>query len=304
MGVREEHYDRNPSARPGLVMTPYQEYIANLAKLVRQARTLPLGGLAASRNQPAQPGAPKALIFSPHPDDEVIIGALPLRLMRELRWSVINVAVTQGSHKARQAERLKELRACCEYIGFGLIQSGENGLEGINPESRLANPAAWNHSVARIAEILLEQKPRVVFFPHDDDWNVTHVGTHHLVADALRKLGAGFSCTAVETEFWGAMDTPNLMVESNEKDVADLITGISFHVGEVKRNPYHVILPAWLMDNVRRGGELVGGQGQAAPDFLFGTIYRLRRWHGTEFTPAWEGGRFLSTAESPARLFD
>ena len=33
-----------------------------------------------------------------------------------------------------------------------------------------------------------------------------------------------------------------------------------------------------MQDNVRRGGELVGGQGGAAPDFTFATLYRLRQW--------------------------
>ena len=54
-------------------------------------------------------------------------------------------------------------------------------------------------------------------------------------------------------------------------------------MGEVQRNPYHLTLPAWMMDNVRRGGEWVGGQGQAAPEFLYGTLYRVRRWTGGRF---------------------
>jgi len=29
--------------------------------------------------------------------------------------------------------------------------------------------------------------------------------------------------------------------------------------GEVRRNPYHARLPAWMMDNVRRGAELWAG---------------------------------------------
>ena len=33
-----------------------------------------------------------------------------------------------------------------------------------------------------------------------------------------------------------------------------------------------------MMDNVRRGAELVGGQGGAAPDFAFAALYRLRKW--------------------------
>ena len=112
-----------------------------------------------------------------------------------------------------------------------------------------------------IAAILARERPRVVFFPHDTDWNSTHIGTHHLVVDALARLPADFTCTAIETEFWGAMASPNLMVESTADDVAEMMTALSFHVGEVERNPYHLLLPAWMQDNVRRGGELVGGQG-------------------------------------------
>jgi LmbE family N-acetylglucosaminyl deacetylase len=216
---------------------------------------------------------------------------------------VINVAVTQGSNKARQAERWKELTACCDYVGFGLIETRPGGLEGINPKAREADPAQWCVSVKRIADILQEQSPKVIFFPHDRDWNSSHIGTHQLVVEALGTLPESFSCHAVETEFWGAMDSPNLMVESNEKDVTDLISALSFHVGEVKRNPYHLRMPAWLMDNVRRGGELVGGQGGAAPDFDFATLYRLRRWENRRLCSVLGGGRFLAATSDPMGLF-
>ena len=282
---------------------PYEHFVAEIAHAQREGKTLPLGGL----HPPAKPtlpvDAPKALIFSPHPDDEVIIGGLPLRLLRQSRFNIINVAVTQGSKKARQAERWKELTACCDYIGFGLIQMRPNGLEGVNLKTRQADAKQWNASVDRIAGILKDNKPRVIFFPHDRDWNSSHIGTHHLVGDALQKLGPAFSCYTVETEFWGAMDEPNLMVESTEADVTDLLSALSFHVGEVRRNPYHVRMPAWLIDNVRRGGELVGGQGGASPDFLFATLYRLRRWTDGKFASVVSGGRFLSASENPASLF-
>jgi len=284
-------------------MNPYQTFVGDFARIVQSGQVYPLGGFPVPVHAPPPPDAPRVLIFSPHPDDEVIIGGLPLRLARELGWTVINVAVTQGSNPKRQPERWKELRACCDYIGFGLLATGANGLEGINPESRRSRPDEWRRSVELIAGILSEQKPRAIFFPHDDDWNITHIGTHHLVVDALQKLGTEVSCAAVETEFWGAMDTPNLLVESSEPDVVDLITALSFHVGEVKRNPYHLRMPAWLMDNVRRGGELVGGQGGAAPDFLFGTLYRLRRWRDGGFEPVLAGGRFVSRSEDLGKLF-
>ena len=126
-----------------------------------------------------------------------------------------------------------------------------------------------------------------------------------LVKDSARPLPAGVMVvfTVVETEFWGAMDDPNLMVEVSEDLLADQITALTFHVGEVNRNPYHLSLPAWMADNVRRGGEIVGGQGAAPPDFLFATLYRLRRWRGGRFEPALERGRFVGRDEDLSRLF-
>ena len=284
-------------------MHPLQQFVAGFGKLLREGKTLPLGGSPSNSILSLSPAAPKVLIFSPHPDDEVIIGGLALRLMRELKMRVINVAVTQGSNKARQAERWKELTACCQHIGFGLLPTGPSGLEGVNLKTKATDPRQWTQSVHRIAEILSEQNPRVILFPHAQDNNSSHIGTHHLVVDALKSMGGGFACHAVETEFWGAMEAPNLMVELSEQDLGALLLALSFHVGELRRNPYHLRLPAWMIDNVRRGTELVGGQGGAAPDFLFATLYRLRRWQQGAFQPIYEGGKFISQSDDLATLF-
>ena len=216
---------------------------------------------------------------------------------------VINVAVTQGTNPSRQAERWQELTACCQHIGFGLLQTCPNGLTGITLKSRAQNPAQWTQSVARITEILAEHKPRVIFFPHAEDWNSSHIGTHYLIVEALQRMEKSLECTVIETEFWGAMDSPNLMVESSEQDLVDLLTALSFHAGEVRRNPYHLRLPAWMIDNVRRGAELVGGQGGAAPEFLFATLYRLRQWKKGRMEPAYEGGKIVGRTEDLGSLF-
>jgi LmbE family N-acetylglucosaminyl deacetylase len=276
----------------------YQAYVRQLARLVREGREFPLGGFPKPAHPDLPADAPRALIFAPHPDDEVIIGGLALRLRRELGWRVINVAVTQGSNRARQATRWAELQLCCDHIGFELLATAPGGLKGIAPGGRTTNPVAWGQAVERIREILTEHSPAAIFFPHDDDWNATHIGTHQLVVDALEQTPAGFSCLTMETEFWGAMAKPNLLVESSEAEVTDLITALSFHAGEVRRNPYHLRMPAWMIDNVRRGGELVGGQGAAPPDFLFGTLYRLRRWKGGDFQKVLSAGRFVGSGDS------
>jgi N-acetylglucosamine malate deacetylase 1 len=157
--------------------------------------------------------------------------------------------------------------------------------------------------VAVIADILKRTNPKIIIFPHERDWNSTHIGTHHLIMDALQSLPRDFECFLVETEFWGQMDDPNLMIELNEQDVADMIAAITFHVGEIARNPYHLLLPPWMMDNVRRGGELVGGQGQAAPDFTFAVLNRLRKWSGGQATRIFHGGKLLPKSENAGTLF-
>lgn len=277
--------------------------VSEYARFAQEGKSYLLGKFPRLPRPDLPANAPKVLIFSPHPDDEVIIGGLALRLLREAKWNVINVAVTQGSKKERQAERLAELKACCDCIGFGLAQTGPTGLEKINVKTREQDAAHWAQSVKVIAEIIAKHQPKAILFPHDADWNSSHIGTHFLVMDALKTLPPEFSCHTVETEFWGAMASPNLMVEISAPDLGDLITALTFHVGEVKRNPYHLSLPAWMVDNVRRGGELVGGQGGAAPDFVFATLYRLQRWRQGRLEKIFDGGRQLSRNASPAELF-
>ena len=282
-------------------MNPFQKFVSEHARLFQSGRTLPLERPPKFPRHPKVPGnAPKALIFSPHPDDECIVGGLALRLLREAKWNVINVAVTLGGNKERRAARLRELKNACDFLGFGLAVAD---WEDINPVARRENGAPWRAAVKTVAEILGEQRPRAIFVPHENDRHPTHIGTHFLVLDALKTLPAGFKCHVVETEFWGQMADPNLLVESGIEDVGDLVAALACHVGEVRRNPYHARLPAWMMDNVRRGAEGVGGQGGAAPDFTFATLYRYREWLRGRLTKVLRSGTFLSRSENAAKLF-
>jgi LmbE family N-acetylglucosaminyl deacetylase len=282
-------------------VNPYRTFVSDHARLLQSGKKLPPGRSRKSPRQPSMSGnAPKALIFSPHPDDECITSGLALRLLRQAKWNVLDVAVTLGSKRDRRAARLRELQNACALLGFGLIVPSKLGLERINPETRRRNRAYWQVAVRVIAQILAAHQPRVIFVPHEHDVHETHIGTHFLVLDALKTLPV-FKCQIVETEFWGQMTEPNLLVESGVADVADLVAALACHAGEVRRNAYHARLPAWMMDNVRRGAELVAGQGRVAPDFVFATIYRLGEWRGGKFVFA--HGKFLSRRENAAALF-
>jgi LmbE family N-acetylglucosaminyl deacetylase len=283
---------------------PYQKFASSFARLVAEGKSLPLGGIPVQGKQKPPATAPAALIFSPHPDDECLIGGFALRLMRETGMRVVNVAVTQGSNKTRQEPRLQELKNACDWLGFELEQTGADGLEKVNLQTRANDPARWFDAVKIVAEVLSRHRPKAIFFPHETDWNITHIGTHFLVMDALKTLPPDFECLMIETEYWAPMLSPNLMVESSVDDVGDLLAALSFHIGEVRRNPYHLRMPAWLQDNVRRGAEVIGGQGGTAPDFAFATLYRLRLWKNGRVETIYAGGKQISVDQNSGVLFD
>ncbi len=257
-------------------MNPYLEFVQSIVADVQKAKMLNVDATSPSRIASDGDVASTVLLFSPHPDDECITGLLPLRLMREAGKRIVNVPVTFGSNVERQAGRAAELEAACGYLGWEIFRE-EEGFQSLE--------------VSDVVSILEKFQPEIVFMPHSKDWNSRHISTHFLVVEALEKMPADFSCTVVETEYWGAMDDPNLMIEADAQLVADLVAAISLHTEEVARNPYHLLLPAWMQDNVRRGGELVGGQGGEVPDFSFATLYRLRKWENGQFVQTLENGK-------------
>jgi LmbE family N-acetylglucosaminyl deacetylase len=280
----------------------YEKYVAENVRLLEEARGHPKGGFEPAGRPAIPPDAPKALFFAPHPDDECVVGGLALRLLRQGRFRVVDVAVTLGSLVERRAERLRELRGACGYLGFELALTAPLGLERINPKARDQDPAHWQRCVKVVADILAQNRPRVVMCPHEHDWNTTHIGTHFVVFDALKQMPADFECVVIETEFWGQMNDPNLLVELSPTDLADMIAATTFHLGEIARNPYHLKLPAWAMNNVLRGSELVGGQGGAGADFPFGAVYRLRRWRQGELVRTYSGGKIVPCGEDITRV--
>jgi N-acetylglucosamine malate deacetylase 1 len=276
-------------------MNPYQEFVSEFVQLTARGKSLPMGSIPPHPSPPSNPNAPIALIFSPHPDDECIVGGLAVRLMREMQFRIVNVAVTLGTNKERRTARRAELKNACDWIGFELA---ETGLENITLAARAKEPKHWMTSIRTVAALLTKYKPQAIFFPHELDWNSTHVGTHFLIKDALKALPPSWTTVVMETEFWGQMPSPNVMVELRAVDVADMLAALSFHAGELQRNPYHLRLPAWLQDNVRRGAELVGGQGGAAPDFVFATLYRVRRWRNGSLNETFSRGKIISANDA------
>ncbi len=220
---------------------------------------------------------PTVVLCSPHPDDEILTGTLPLRLLQEKDAKVINIAITLGSNKTRKSARHHELKGACNAVGFQCrLSTYPHALDNITPISK-ALPD-WTSKVKNLVDIFNDTQPDIIFFPHARDNHPTHQGVHLLVMDALMAdKHIPHKITLIETEFWQPIQHPNLLIGISNKDLALLLAALSEHKGEITRHPYHLSQPARLMDNVRRGREIIGPR-DSQPNFLFGELYRVSFW--------------------------
>jgi LmbE family N-acetylglucosaminyl deacetylase len=230
-----------------------------LTQLGHAPAPLPKLGAPPSTPNAAGPGSPPTtlppavLIVAPHPDDECLMGSYAFRMKLEWNARVVVFPFTLGSKKERQAERLQELRAACKVLDFEVSEVPDL-------------PAA-------IAAV----RPDFVFSPHAEDGHPAHRRAHEACREAIPAFLAatpGARIQWLQTEFWHAMKAPNLLIPLSAEHVAMMGLALAQHQGEVARNPYHLRLPAWFMDQVRRGSEQVGGAGGSGlADWVFGQLY-------------------------------
>jgi LmbE family N-acetylglucosaminyl deacetylase len=226
------------------------------------------------------------MILSPHPDDESIVGSLALRLSHENNAHIVNVAVTVGSNKERQKARIKELNDACELLEMECVFLDEN----------------WKKKEKELKSLIQKYQPQVIIAPHVKDFHPAHIKTGELLKKVMTSLKKETALIAW-SEFWGQMAKPNLLIEV-PLDIVELqMNALLKHVGEVSRNPYHLRLPAWMMDNVRRGSEVVGGKGSESTNMAFGVLYQLQLAKNGKFSTPKNLESFLTAEKDIGQIF-
>ena len=281
-------------------------YVEEVVRTLEAGRAIPIGPATEPLVPPVVMGASaqptKAVVCSPHPDDEALIGALPLRLRQETGAQVTDCAITLGSNVGQRARRLRELESACRVLDFNLVVPRHpSGFDNVNPKTRKGSRDEWAEKVETLRGILDREKPDIVFAPHAEDFNTTHIGTHYLAVEALaahlKRSGRG-PVLFIETEFWHELAAPNLMVGVSLEVETILLVATAEHGGEVARNPYHLRHPGRMINNVRRGSEVVGGQGAAAVSFPFAELYRVNFMKGEALVAPKPGGHVVGPAET------
>jgi N-acetylglucosamine malate deacetylase 1 len=225
------------------------------------------------------PNLPRVVICAPHPDDEMLTGALALRLHRQEAASVLVLALTLGSDPARKTSRGEELAAACRTAGFDWCLAVEPlAFPVLRPElERQANE--WRQMLAVLDSHFVRESPALVLVPHALDGHPAHRAANSVVIQALKHYTRHRHCQVLllETEYWQPMAGANLLLGVEPAELAVLLTALARYRVEMMRHPYHLRQPGRMMDNVRRGSELLEAFGQRAADFLFGELYRLSK---------------------------
>lgn len=200
------------------------------------------------------------LILAPHPDDECLMAALPLRLKKEQGITVFVAAYSLGSRPDRQSARDQELNESCKRLGFHRIPGVINQLDSL-------------------VKIIEQHQIALLISPHSNDGHQTHIATHDLCLAVMTALGKqNKTIHWAHTEYWATISfnanfKPQcLLVSLTADDVITIGKALMAHQGEITRNPFHLRLPSFYQEQVRRGSEIMN-YGDQAPHYVFGQIY-------------------------------
>jgi LmbE family N-acetylglucosaminyl deacetylase len=120
------------------------------------------------------------LVVAPHPDDEILGcgGAIALHVRRGDRVHV--ALVTQGEGGGNPLQRVEESRAAAALLGRTEVSSLGARDGAVAQDAGLA---------ARLVQLLLRVRPRVVYAPSPFEQHPDHLATLAATGEALREAG-------------------------------------------------------------------------------------------------------------------
>lgn len=135
-------------------------------------------------------GKTSAVVFAPHPDDEVLGcgGVLAIKAQAGMRVKVVVMTDGRTSHsKHIDASELAAIRRA-EAQEAGRILGVSFGYQFLDFEdNRLARHR--EAALSRVVDIIREFKPDEIFMPHRRDQISDHVETNRIVRRAVERVG-------------------------------------------------------------------------------------------------------------------
>ncbi|MBP9837408.1 MAG: PIG-L family deacetylase [Proteobacteria bacterium] len=130
----------------------------------------------------------KALILSPHPDDEIIgCGGTILQMLKQnIQTTVLQITDGSGAKalKGKSSELNHNARVTEAIEVAKYIQLKDLVLWKLSPEALLPNTKLVN----KLKELLVSRKPTLIFTPFINDPHPDHISTNLILAKALMEL--------------------------------------------------------------------------------------------------------------------
>ncbi len=220
-----------------------------------------------------------ALHLAPHPDDELIGAPATLMALRDAGWTVVNVPCSLGRPE-RSARRGAELREACRLAGFELRVPGRPASISLDCDPAVAHAELTALAVGAIQDV----RPNIVVSPGPGDRHHGHRMVHLATRDAIRH-------SAPEPPrwwmwaLWGSLPQPTLGTIFGAPRLAEILTALAAHRGEVDRNDYRRLVRARAEMNALLAPELLFGFGGPAvegarfAELLTEAVLVDRRWY-------------------------
>jgi LmbE family N-acetylglucosaminyl deacetylase len=168
------------------------------------AASLRVAGRHWTRERPALQPASSALVFAPHPDDEVLGcgGTIALKAQAGARMQIVIMTDGRTSHAqfvdAATLVRMRHDEALAASARLGLQPSDYLFLDF--EDGRLSAHAEAARE--RVAEILRRFEPDEVYLPHRLDRLPDHVATFEIVRAAVRSHGRPLALLEYPVWLW------------------------------------------------------------------------------------------------------
>lgn len=196
---------------------------------------------------PSTAGKTSALVFAPHPDDEVLGcgGVLAIKAQAGMRVKVVVMTDGRTSHSKHidaiqlAAIRRTEAQEAGEILG---VSASYQFLEF--EDNRLARHR--ESALSRVVDIIQEFRPEEVFVPHRRDVISDHVETYRIVRRAVERVGKPVVLLEYPIWLWNVWPwTSNLRSDergifarasANFRDIVEIVLACRarFDIGGVK----------------------------------------------------------------------
>lgn len=200
----------------------------------------------------------RALVVSPHPDDEVLGAGATLCTLQNQGWAVRNLACTLGRPADRE-RRLMELSEATLRMNF------DNRI--MDPLAALSGTDDLEAGARAVQAAVLTQiddfKPTIVVSPHPHDGHHAHEATGRGVAAAVKERP---HVTWWMWSLWSDLPVPSLYVPVGHHQLDTVLHALEAHAGELKRNDYATLYRSRARMNAMLGTERVLGFGSSTAD--------------------------------------